>query len=345
MKLKSISGALAFTGMAVAGLLAATNTAQAQATLAQIKQRGAMNCGVDTGLAGFAFKDDKGAWRGLDVDYCRAIAAAVLKDPEKVNYVPLTTKLRFTALKAGDVDVLIRDSTLTFTRGAQLGLSLAGVNFYAGQGFMVKASLGAKKVTDLDGATICTLAGATLELNIADYNRAKNVKITPLLFDKVDEAMAALEAGRCDGYTDDTGSLAGARGSMKTPGDWVVLGEVISKEPLGLLTRKGDEQWTDIVAWVRNALITAEELGITQANVEKLAKESDSPEVRRVLGIEGDFGKMLGIDNDWALQALKASGNFGEIYQRHFGPQGLGLERGVNRLWNQGGLVYSYPFR
>src|SRR5215204_4917710 len=185
MKLKLISGALAFTGMAVAGL-AATNTAQAQATLAQIKQRGAMNCGVDTGLAGFAFKDDKGA--------CRAIAAAVLKDPEKVNYVPLTTKLRFTALKAGDVDVLIRDSTLTFTRGTQLGLSLAGVNFYAGQGFMVKASLDTKKVTDLDGATICTLAGATLELNIADYNRARNVKITPLLFDKADEAFSALEA-------------------------------------------------------------------------------------------------------------------------------------------------------
>jgi general L-amino acid transport system substrate-binding protein len=322
-----------------------TASAQSQSTLAQVKQRGSLNCGVDTGLAGFAFKDDKGVWKGLDVDYCRAIAAAVLKDPEKVTYVPLTTKVRFTALKGGDVDVLIRDSTLTFTRGTQLGLDLAGINFYAGQGFMVKTSLGAKKVTDLDGATICTLAGATLELNIADYNRAKNVKITPLLFDKVDEAMSALEAGRCDGYTDDTGSLAGARGSMKKPTDWTVLGEVISKEPLGLLTRKGDEQWTDIVAWVRNALITAEELGITQANADKLAKESDNPEVRRVLGLEGDFGKMLGIDNDWALQAIRTSGNFGEIYERHFGPNGLGLERGVNRLWSQGGLVYSYPFR
>jgi len=337
---------LAYAAVSVLSLVVpGTAGAQAPSTLAQVKQRGSLNCGVDTGLAGFAFKDDKGVWKGLDVDYCRAIAAAVLKDPDKVNYVPLTTKVRFTALKGGDVDVLIRDSTLTFTRGTQLGLSLAGVNFYAGQGFMVKSSLGAKKVTDLDGATICTLAGATLELNIADYNRAKNVKITPLLFDKVDEAMGALEADRCDGYTDDTGSLAGARGSMKTPADWVVLGEVISKEPLGLLTRKGDEQWTDIVAWVRNALITAEELGITQANVEKLAKESDSPEVRRVLGMEGDFGKMLGIDNDWALQALKSSGNFGEIYERHFGQSGLGLERGVNRLWSQGGLVYSYPFR
>ena len=241
--------------------------------------------------------------------------------------------------------MLIRDSTLTFTRGTQLGLNLAGVNFYAGQGFMVKTSLNAKKVTDLDGATMCTLAGATLELNIADYNRAHNIKITPLLFDKIDEAMSALEAGRCDGYTDDTGSLAGARSSMKKPGDWVVLGEVISKEPLGLLTRKGDEQWSDIVAWVRNALITAEELNITQVNAEKLAKESDNPEVRRVLGVEGDFGKMLGLDNDWALQALKTSGNFGEIYERHFGSKGLGLERGVNRLWSQGGLVYSYPFR
>jgi general L-amino acid transport system substrate-binding protein len=344
MAANAISRALVLAGLTAAAL-ATASPVFAQATVAQIKQRGAMNCGVDTGLAGFAFKDDKGAWRGLDVDYCRAIAAAVLKDPEKVNYVPLTTKLRFTALKSGDVDVLIRDSTLTFTRGTQLGLNLAGVNFYAGQGFMVKASLGAKKVTDLDGATICTLAGATLELNIADYNRAKNVKITPLLFDKVDEAMSALEAGRCDGYTDDTGSLAGARGSMKKPGDWVVLGEVISKEPLGLLTRKGDEQWTDIVAWVRNALITAEELNITQENVDKLAKESDNPEIRRVLGLEGDFGKMLGLDNDWALLAIKTSGNFGEIYERHFGPKGLGLERGVNRLWSQGGLVYSYPFR
>jgi len=334
----AVSGLLGLAGLGV-------DSAQAQSTMAQVKQRGSLNCGVDTGLAGFAFKDDKGVWKGLDVDYCRAIAAAVLKDPEKVTYVPLTTKVRFTALKGGDVDVLIRDSTLTFTRGTQLGLNLAGINFYAGQGFMVKTSLGAKKVTDLDGATICTLAGATLELNIADYNRAKNVKITPLLFDKVDEAMSALEAGRCDGYTDDTGSLAGARGSMKKPTDWIVLGEVISKEPLGLLTRKGDEQWTDIVAWVRNALITAEELGITQANADKLAKESDNPEVRRVLGIEGDFGKMLGIDNDWALQAIRTSGNFGEIYERHFGPNGLGLERGVNRLWSQGGLVYSYPFR
>jgi general L-amino acid transport system substrate-binding protein len=343
MSLRFILACAASGLLSIVGL--GTSSAQAQSTMAQVKQRGSLNCGVDTGLAGFAFKDDKGVWKGLDVDYCRAIAAAVLKDPEKVTYVPLTTKVRFTALKGGDVDVLIRDSTLTFTRGTQLGLNLAGINFYAGQGFMVKTSLGAKKVTDLDGATICTLAGATLELNIADYNRAKNVKITPLLFDKVDEAMSALEAGRCDGYTDDTGSLAGARGSMKKPTDWIVLGEVISKEPLGLLTRKGDEQWTDIVAWVRNALITAEELGITQANADKLAKESDNPEVRRVLGIEGDFGKMLGIDNDWALQAIRTSGNFGEIYERHFGPNGLGLERGVNRLWSQGGLVYSYPFR
>ena len=189
---------------------------------------------------------------------------------------------------------------------------------------MVKSSLGAKKVTDLDGATICTLAGATLELNIADYNRARNVKITPLLFDKADEAMAALEAGRCDGYTDDTGSLAGARGSMKKPGDWVVLGEVISKEPLGLLTRKGDDQWTDIVAWVRNALITAEELGITQANVEKLAKESDNPEVRRVLGMEGDFGKMLGVDNDWALSRAQDVRQLRRDLRAPFRGQGAG---------------------
>jgi general L-amino acid transport system substrate-binding protein len=335
-----------FAAAAVAAVLglAAALPAGAQ-TLAQVKQRGTLNCGVDTGAPGFAVKDDKGKWVGLDVDFCRAIAIAVLGDPEKVNYVPLTAKVRFTALQNGEIDILIRDSTLTFTRGTQLKLNLVGVNFYAGQGFMVKKTLNAKGVKDLNGATICVITGATLELNIADYNRANNVKIGTLLFEKLDEATVALDAGRCDGYTDDTGSLAGARSSMKKPDDWVVLAEVISKEPLGLLTRQGDEQWGNIAKWILNAMITGEEVGITQGNVEELAKTSENPEIRRILGLEGDFGKMLGLDNDWALKAIKVSGNYGEVYDRHFGPKSLQLPRGVNNLWSKGGLMYSYPFR
>ena len=314
-------------------------------TLAQIKQRGILNCGVDTGAPGFAVKDDKGKWAGLDVDFCRAIAIVAVGDPDKVNYVPLTAKVRFTALQNGEIDVLIRDSTLTFTRGTQLKLDLVGVNFYAGQGFMVKKSLNAKGVKDLSGATICVITGATLELNIADYNRANSVNIGTLLFEKLDEATVALDAGRCDGYTDDTGSLAGARSSMKKPDDWVVLAEVISKEPLGILTRQGDQQWSNIAKWILNAMITAEEVGITQANVDELAKKSDNPEIRRILGLEGDFGKMLGVENDWAAKAIKTAGNYGEVYERHFGAKGLQLPRGVNNLWTKGGLMYSYPFR
>jgi general L-amino acid transport system substrate-binding protein len=319
--------------------------ADAQQTIGQIKQRGVLNCGVDTGAPGFAVKDDKGKWVGLDVDYCRSLAAVVLNDPEKVSYVPLTAKVRFTALQNGEIDILIRDSTLTFTRSTQLKLHPVAVNFYAGQGFMVKKSLNAKGVKDLNGATICVITGATLELNIADYNRANNVKVGTLLFEKLDEATAALDTGRCDGYTDDTGSLAGARSTMKKPDDWVVLAEVISKEPLGLHIRQGDEQWTNINRWMHFAMVTAEEIGITQANVEQLAKTSENPEIRRVLGAEGDFGQMLGIDNQWAVRAIKTSGNYGEIYERHFGPNALNLPRGVNSLWSKGGLMYSYPFR
>ena len=324
-----------------AGMAAA---AEAQ-TLAQIKQRGTLNCGVDTGAPGFAVKDDKGKWVGLDIDFCRAIASVALGDPEKVNYVPLTAKVRFTSLQNGEIDVLIRDSTLTFTRGTELKLDLVGVNFYAGQGFMVKKSLKAKGVKDLNGATICVITGATLELNIADYNRANTVKIGTLLFEKLDEATVALEAGRCDGYTDDTGSLAGARSTMKKADDWEVLAEVISKEPLGILTRQGDPQWSNINKWILNAVITAEEDGITQANVEELSKKSENPEIRRILGLEGDFGKALGVDKDWAAKAIKTMGNYGEAYDRHFGPKALQLPRGVNNLWTKGGLMYSYPFR
>ena len=335
-----------FAVAAVAGIaLTASSPANAQATLAAIKQRGSLNCGVDTGIPGFAYQDKAGKWLGFDVDYCRAIAAAVLNDPEKVKYVPTTAKVRFTVLQNGEIDVLIRDSTLTYTRNWELKLGENVVTFYTGQAFMVKKSLNAKAVKDLNGATICMVTGATLELNIADYARSHNVKIDSLLFDRVEEAFAATESGRCDGYTDDGGSVAAARSTMKNPKDWDIIDEVISKEPLGIHTRQGDEQWSNFTKWLHMALLTAEESGITKANAEQMAKSSNDPFVRRLLGEEGDFGKMMGLDNQWALRAIKVAGNYGELYEQHFGANGLGLPRGLNKLWDKGGLQYALPFR
>ena len=336
---------------AAAAMLAA-GAAQAQTaipvpgpTVTAIKARGALACGVDTGIPGFAFQDSKGAWHGFDVAYCRALAAAVLGDPEKVRYVPTTTPARFTVLQAGEIDVLIRDSTMTLTRSVQLHLDEVAVNFYAGQGFLVSKKLGVGKITELNGATICTLTGATLELNIADFARTNGTKIGTLLFEKSDEAVAAMESGRCDGYTDDTGSLAAVRSTLKVPADWVVLEGVISKEPLGLHIRSGDVTWRNIVFWLDAALKTAEEAGVTKNNAADMAKNSKDPLVKRLLGVEGGFGAMLGLNNDWTLQAIKAAGNYGEIYDEFFGPKALDLARGQNRLWSQGGLHYALPFR
>ena len=313
-------------------------------TVDGIRKRGQLACGVDTGIPGFAFQDNTGAWKGFDVAYCRAIAAAVLGDPNKVRYVPTTTPSRFTILQSGEIDVLIRDSTLTFTRSVQLHLDQVAINFYAGQGFLVSRKLNVTKVEELNGATICTLTGATLELNIADFARAHNTKIGTLLFEKSDEATAAMEAGRCDGYTDDTGSLAAVRSTLKVPGDWIVLEGVISKEPLGIHARSGDVTWRNILFWLDGALKTAEELGVTRANADQM-KASTDPAVRRLLGVEGGFGALLGLDNDWALRAIKTAGNYGEIYDEFFGPKALDLARGQNRLWSQGGLQYALPFR
>ena len=301
-------------------------------TAEAIKKRGMLNCGIDTGVPGFAAQDASGKWRGIDIDYCRALAAAVLGDPEKIKYVPTTAAARFTVLQSGEIDVLIRDSTLTFTRSTVLGLDQVAVNFYAGQGFLVKKSLGVSKAADLQGATMCMVTGATLELNIADFARSTGAKIESLLFDKTEEAIAAMEAGRCDGYTDDTGSLAGMRSTLKVPADWVVLPEVISKEPLGIHIRSGDARWQKIVFWLDTALKTAEEFGVTQANADQLKTTSKDPFVLRLLGVEGDFGKALGLDNDWALKAIKVSGNYGEMYERYFGPKALDLPRGLNNL-------------
>ena len=313
-------------------------------TVEGIKARGQLLCGIDTGIPGFAFQDSSGAWKGFDVSYCRAIAAAVLGDPAKVRYVPSTTPTRFTILQSGEMDVLIRDSTLTFSRSAQLHLDEVAINFYAGQGFLVSKKLGVSRIEELNGATICTLTGATLELNIADYARSRGTKIGTLLFDKSDEAIAAMETGRCDGYTDDTGSLAAVRSTLKEPDDWVVLDGVISKEPLGLHARSGDVNWRNILFWVDAALKTAEELKITKANADsKMAV--DDPQVKRLLGTEGGFGTLLGLNNDWALRAIEAGGNYGELYDEFFGPKALALPRGQNKLWGDGGLQYSLPFR
>ena len=336
---------------ATAVLLGAAGIAQAQVppapgpTVEAIKKRGALICGVDTGIPGFAFQDNTGKWKGFDVDYCRAIAAAVLGDPEKVRYVPTTTPARFTMLQSGEIDILIRDSTLTFTRSVQLGLDEVATNFYAGQAFLVSKKLGVAKAADLQGATICTLTGATLELNIADFARKTGAKIGTLLFDKSDEAIAAVEAGRCDGYTDDSGSVAAVRSTFKNPNDWVILPELISKEPLGIHIRSGDVWWNKIVFWLDTALKSGEEYGITKANADDLAKTSKDPAVLRILGTEGDFGKLLGLDNGWALRAIRTTGNYGEMYDEFFGPKALGLPRGQNNLYNHGGLHYPLPFR
>lgn len=330
-------------------LLAATAMAQVSVpppgpTVEQIRKRGELACGVDAGIPGFAYQDQAGKWQGFDVAYCRAFAAAVLGDPEKVKYIGTTAKVRFTVLQSSEIDVLVRDSTLTFTRDTQLGLGEVAINFYAGQGFLVKKSLGVKSAAELNGATMCMVTGATLELNIADFARSKGTVINSLLFEKTDEAIAAAETGRCDGYSDDTGSLAAARSTYRVPADWVVLPDVISKEPLGIHARDGDERWRDVLFWTDAALKTAEELGVTKANVDQM-KGSNDPFIRRLLGVEGDFGKLLGLDNEWAYRAIKVGGNYGEIYDQYFGPKALDLPRSLNNLWTKGGLHYPLPFR
>jgi general L-amino acid transport system substrate-binding protein len=312
-------------------------------TIDAIKKRGELICGVDTGIPGFAFQDSAGKWQGLDIAYCRAIATSVLGSADKVKYIGTTSKVRFSVLQSGEIDVLIRDSTLTLTRNTELGLAHGALNFFTGEAFMVKKSLNVAHATELNGATICVLTGTTLELNIADYGRANNIKINTLLFERPEEAFAAAEAGRCDGYTDDGGSVAAARSSMKNPKDWVILPELISREFLGSYTRQGDDRWNILVRWVHYAMLEAEVLGITQANVDEIKKSATNPEVRGFLGLEEDFGKKLGVDNEWAYRIVKEVGNYGENYDRYFGP--LELPRGWNNLYTNGGLQYPLPWR
>lgn len=309
-------------------------------TMDAIKKRGQLICGVDTGIPGYAFQDSKGAWQGLDIAYCRAIADALLGSPDKVKYIGTTSKVRFSVLQSGEIDVLIRDSEHTFIRNTQLGLDEPATNFYTAQTFMVRKSLNVAHTKDLNGATICLLTGTTLETNIADYNRANNIKINTLLFDKPEEAFAAADAGRCDGYTDDGGSVAAARSTMKKPDDWMFLPETIGGlQPLGSFTRMGDDAWTRLVKWVHYAMVAAEVFDVNKANVDQVKANSKDPETRRMLGAEGDFGKLLGVDNAWAYRIIKDVGNYGENYDAYFGAKGLGLPRGLNNTFQHGGLM------
>ncbi len=329
--------------LTVAGLAAGTAAA---ATLDDVKARGKLNCGVSTGLVGFAAPDASGEWAGYDVAICRAVAAAVLADPTAVEFVPTTGKTRFTALASGEVDMLARNTTWTFTRDVDLKFEFVGINYYDGQGFMVPKSLGVTSAKDLDGATVCIQTGTTTELNLADFFRSNNMSYEPVPIETNAEAQQQYLAGACDTLTTDASGLAATRAAFENPGDHVVLPEIISKEPLGPLVRHGDQQWGDIVRWTLNALITAEELGITSANIDELAKGTNNPEINRLLGTEGDLGGMFGLDKQWAYRAIKAGGNFGEIFEKNIGENTpLGLSRGLNALWTEGGLIYSPPFR
>src|ERR1700685_705076 len=331
-------------GLALAGMLACADIAAAQEvlkspTMDAIKKRDQLVCGIDTGIPGYAFQDSKGEWQGLDVAYCRAIADALLGSPTKVKFIGTTSKVRFSVLQSGEIDMLIRDSEHTFIRNTQLSLEEPTFNFYTAQTFMVRKSLNVAHAKDLNGATICLLTGTTLETNIADYNRANNIKINTLLFEKPEEAFAAADAGRCDGYTDDGGSVAAARSTMKKPDDWMFMPETIGGlEPLGPLTRQGDEAWTRLVKWTHYAMLEAEVLGLTKANADEMSKNPTDPDVRRFFGLEGDFGKLLGVDNEWSKRILEDIGSYAEVYDATFGSKGLGLPRGMNNLSDKGGL-------
>ncbi len=334
--------------IAVLGALLIVAPARAQTevkspTLDAVKKRGELICGIDTGIPGYAYQDSKGEWQGLDIAYCRAIADAIFGSPAKVKYIGVTSKVRFSVLQSGEIDVLIRDSEHTFIRNTQLGLDEPADNFYTAQTFMVRKSLGVAHTKDLNGATICLLTGTTLETNIADYNRANNIKINTLLFDKPEEAFAAADAGRCDGYTDDGGSVAAARSTMKQPGDWMFLPETIGGlQPLGSFTRMGDEAWTRLVKWVHYAMVAGEVFGVGKANIEQVKASTNDPDTRRLLGLEGDFGKLLGVDNNWGYRIIKDIGNYGEVYDATFGDKGgLGLPRGMNNLYSKGGLMFT----
>jgi general L-amino acid transport system substrate-binding protein len=340
--IKKIKRCLIAMGAAISVCFTAIASA---GTLEDVKVRGMLNCGVNTGLRGFSEPDANGNWKGLDVDLCRAIAAAVFGDAEKVEFKPLIPKERFTALLSGDVDLLSRNSTWTFSRDTKMTLDFVGINYYDGQGFMVNKSLGVTSAKELDGAKVCVQVGSTMELNLADFFRVNNMGYEPLPVDTNAEALGRYSASLCDVYTTNAYNLAAKRAAMPNPDNHVILPEIISKEPLGPVVRRGDDQWADVVRWSLNAMIAAEELDITSANVDDMMN-SNKPEALRLLGMEGKFGDKLGLNNDWAYQIIKQVGNYGESFERNIGENTpLQLRRGLNALSRDGGLLYSPPFR
>ncbi len=330
--------------LTVAGLAAG---ASAAATLDDVKARGKLNCGVTTGLVGFAAPDANGNWEGFDVDFCRAVAAAVLGDANAVEFVPTTGKTRFTALASGEIDLLARNTTWTLSRDVDLKFTFVGVNYYDGQGFMVSKDMGVSSAKELDGATVCIQTGTTTELNLADFFRANNMSYEPVPIETNAEAQQQYLAGACDVYTTDASGLAATRATFEDPANHTLLPEIISKEPLGPLVRHGDNEWGDIARWTLNALISAEELGITSANIGELsAAAGDNPEINRILGTEGNLGEMLGLDAEWAKRAIMTGGNYGEVFAKNIGEATpIALARGLNAQWRDGGLIYSPPFR
>ena len=331
------------------GLVGVAGTAHAGKDLDAVKARGQLICGINTGVAGFAQQDDKGKWTGLDVDVCRAVSAAIFGDAEKVKYVPTTAQQRFTALQSGEVDVLSRNTTYTLTRDTALGLEFTGINYYDGQGFMVPKKLGVKSAKELNGATVCVQPGTTTELNLADYFRANKMTFKPVVIEKVEEIRAAFYAGRCDVYTTDASGLYSTRAANTPapakPDDFIILPEIISKEPLGPAVRQGDNQFADIVRWAFYAMVEAEEHGISSKNVDEMLK-SDNPSIKRILGVTPGMGKALGVDEKWVYNIVKQVGNYGESFDRNVGMGSpLKIERGQNALWTKGGLQYSPPIR
>jgi ABC-type amino acid transport/signal transduction systems, periplasmic component/domain len=328
-----------------ASMLCLGATAQAGETLNAVKKKGFVQCGVHTGLPGFSIADSKGEWNGLDVDMCRAIAAMVFGDASKFKTTPVTTQQRFTALQSGEIDVLTRNTTATVTRDTTLGLMSAGVNYYDSQGIMVKKELGVKSAKELDNATVCVQPGTTTELNLADWFRSNGLKFTPVVINSPDEAMRSYEGGRCDAFTTDKSGLATVRATLPNPDDHVILPEDFSKEPLGPMVRQGDDEWFMVVRWALNAMLEAEEYGITSQNVDEMTKSSN-PNIQRILGVTGEMGKGLGIDNKWAYNIIKQVGNYGQSFERNIGASSpMKLDRGLNAQWKDGGLMYGWPIR
>jgi general L-amino acid transport system substrate-binding protein len=331
--------------VAAAGALAVLALPASAGTLDQVKAKGYVQCGVSQGVIGYSAPNDKGEWAGFDIDFCRALAAAIFNDPSKAKFTPLSTKDRFTALQSGEIDILTRNTTWTLDRDTKLGFNFVGTTYYDGQGFMVKKSMKINSALELSGASVCTQTGTTTELNLADYFRNNKMKYEVVAFATADETIKAYESGRCDVFTTDASQLYAQRLKFANPDDHMVLPEIISKEPLGPVVRQGDDQWFDIAKWTFFAMLNAEELGINSKNVEEM-KKSSSPEIKRVLGIEGNLGEGLGLTNDWVVRIVSKVGNYAEIYDRNLGAGStLKIERGVNRLWNKGGIQYAPPIR